>query len=269
MVRTVSAALLVAIVLTTIWWLPPVATLAVATLVAALAASEVASLSAHVGARVSRPFVAVAAAIVTVAFAVDHAPVAAGGMTLHAVLVSLVVAAGTVAMRTPPDAGAPARAAIAIMAPIYTGLPLGAMAALRVSDGPGPILLLLFIIAASDTAQYYVGTTMGRRKLAPALSPGKTVEGAVGGLVAGAAVAGLAGPILLAALGLSTVEWVALGTTLALTGIVGDLFESLLKRGAGVKDASSLIPGHGGMLDRIDSYLFAGPVFYVVLRALA
>ena len=125
------------------------------------------------------------------------------------------------------------------------------------------------MIATSDTAQYYVGTTMGRRRLAPVVSPGKTIEGGMGGLVAGAIVAGVSGPRLVPAFGLSAVDWAAIGATLALAGIVGDLFESLLKRGAGVKDASALIPGHGGALDRIDSYLFAGPVFYVVLRALA
>lgn len=269
MVRIASAALLVAIILTTVWWLPPVATLVVAALVAALASFEVAGLAAHVGAPVSRPFVAAAAAGVTLAFAVDHAPVGASGFALHAVLLSLVVASGALALLTPPDRGSPVRAAVAIMAPVYAGLPLGAMAALRVSDGPGPVLLLLLVIATSDTAQYYVGTTMGRRKLSPLVSPGKTIEGAVGGLAAAAIVAGLAGPRLLSSIGLSMTDWAALGATLALTGIVGDLFESLLKRGAGVKDASSLIPGHGGVLDRIDSYLFAGPVFYVILRALA
>jgi phosphatidate cytidylyltransferase len=123
------------------------------------------------------------------------------------------------------------------------------------------------VIALSDTAQYYAGTLFGRRPLAPVVSPKKTVEGAIGGFIVGpAAGAALAGwalpgtPWFVAAL-------VAFGLVVA--GIVGDLFESLLKRSAGAKDSSALIPGHGGVLDRIDGYLFAGPIFFLYLRYLA
>lgn len=269
MVRIASAALLLAVVLSTIVWLPLVATLVVAALVAALSAAEVAGLAAHAGVGVPRTFVAAAAASVALAFAVDHSGAAGGGMVLHAVLLALVVAGGAVALTSPPDAGTPGRAAVAMMAPIYAGIPLGAMATLRVTDGPQPLLFLLLIVAVSDTAQYATGRSMGRRKLAPVVSPGKTVEGAVGGVVAASLVAALAGPRLLDAMPIPVAAFAALGAGLSLTGIAGDLFESLLKRGAGVKDSSSLIPGHGGVLDRIDSYLFAGPVFYLFLRILA
>ena len=126
---------------------------------------------------------------------------------------------------------------------------------------------LLAVIAGSDSAQYYAGRALGRRKLAPRVSPAKTVEGALGGLVAAPAIgAALAGwglpgvPIASAALA---------ALVLAGFGIAGDLFESLLKRSAGVKDSSALIPGHGGLLDRIDSYLFALPMFYLFLRYIA
>ena len=269
MVRIASAALLVVLILATIWWLPPWATLLVAALVAALAAAEVAGLSAHLGARISRPFVASAAALVTLAFAFDHAAAGQGVPALHVVLLALVVAGGAVALATAPDKGTLTRAAVLIMAPLYAGLPLGAIAALRTTDGPNPLLLLLLVITVSDTAQFYTGRTLGRRKLAPIVSPGKTVEGAVGGVIAAALVASVAGPRLLESLPISAAVFAGLGAALSLTGIVGDLFESLLKRGAGVKDSSSLIPGHGGMLDRVDSYLFAGPVFYLFLGLIA
>src|SRR4030095_10189089 len=114
---------------------------------------------------------------------------------------------------------------------------------------------------ARDAAQYYTGGALGRRLLAPAISPKKTVEGAIGGFVFGALLLAAAGawwlprfPIGFRAL---------LGVALFALGIAGDLFESMLKRSAGVKDSSALIPGHGGVLDRIDALLFAAPVYYV------
>jgi phosphatidate cytidylyltransferase len=122
------------------------------------------------------------------------------------------------------------------------------------------------VIVVSDSAQYYTGRAFGKRPLSPAISPKKTVEGAVGGVVFGtlAMVAGASRVFP------STPLWalVLLGAVISLLGIVGDLFESLLKRSAGVKDSSHVIPGHGGVLDRIDSWLFAAPVYYVFVRFL-
>ena len=128
------------------------------------------------------------------------------------------------------------------------------------------MLLLLAVIVVSDSAQYYTGRAFGRRPLAPAISPKKTVEGAIGGMVFGTLAMAVGGhwvfssPIWMLAL---------LGAAISLLGIVGDLFESLLKRSAGVKDSSHLIPGHGGVLDRIDSWLFAAPVYYMFVRFVA
>jgi phosphatidate cytidylyltransferase len=119
----------------------------------------------------------------------------------------------------------------------------------------------------SDSAQYYTGRAFGRRKLAPSISPAKTVEGAIGGLVAAAVIGTLLARLCLPAVPAPVAG--ALAFLLACCGIVGDLFESLLKRSAGVKDSSALIPGHGGVLDRIDSHLFAAPAFYIFLRYFA
>jgi phosphatidate cytidylyltransferase len=154
-----------------------------------------------------------------------------------------------------------------VMAPVYVGLPLGVIAWVLCVHGPAATTWLLVMIAVSDSGQYYCGRAFGRRKLAPAVSPAKTVEGAVGGVVVAAVVGAVTGPWALPEL--SPLVAAVLTLALVLAGIVGDLFESLLKRSAGVKDSSQLIPGHGGILDRIDSHLFAAPVFYLFLRYMA
>ena len=113
---------------------------------------------------------------------------------------------------------------------------------------------------AADTAAFFVGHAFGRHPLASRVSPGKTVEGAVGGVLGG-----VAGALAVRALGLPGLPFApaaALGVGVAVLGIVGDLVESLIKRWAGVKDSGALFPGHGGMLDRIDSLLFGAPVLY-------
>lgn len=124
-------------------------------------------------------------------------------------------------------------------------------------------LSLFGIVWTGDTAAYYGGRALGRRRLAPTISPGKTVEGALAGLL-GSVAAGL---LLINAL-LGRPPTFSVGAAVlaaAIAGQVGDLTESALKRSANVKDSSSLLPGHGGMLDRIDSLLFAAPVFYLLL----
>ena len=118
-------------------------------------------------------------------------------------------------------------------------------------------------VVVSDSSQYYTGRLFGRHPLAPAVSPKKTIEGAIGGLVFGTAALVAGGHWLLPFA--ETPRLVIAGLAVVVLGICGDLFESRLKRLAGVKDSSSLIPGHGGVLDRIDALLFATPVFYLVL----
>jgi phosphatidate cytidylyltransferase len=138
------------------------------------------------------------------------------------------------------------------------------MVALRTLRGPAALFLLLLTVMVSDTAQYYTGRLLGRRLLAPRVSPKKTIEGAAGGFVFGAVLLAVAGAWWLPSL--PPILRALLGVALVALGIAGDLFESMLKRAAGVKDSSALIPGHGGVLDRIDALLFAAPVYYVVLK---
>lgn len=127
------------------------------------------------------------------------------------------------------------------------------------------ILYLVLVTWAGDTGAFYVGSTMGKRLLCPSVSPRKTVEGSVGGLACSVLASGLAKFWFWEELG--AVESVVMGCGLGIMGQVGDLCESMLKRGFGVKDTGALIPGHGGLLDRVDSLLFAGPVLYVAALA--
>lgn len=141
---------------------------------------------------------------------------------------------------------------------------LGCQLGLRRAEGGTLWLLLLYgSVAVGDSAAYYGGSTFGRHKLAPYLSPKKTVEGSLAGLVGSALTALLVAqwvPVL------DPAEAVVLGALLGLVGQAGDLIESSLKRAAGVKDSSTLLPGHGGVLDRIDAHLPAGGLLWLVVR---
>ena len=117
----------------------------------------------------------------------------------------------------------------------------------------------LLTVIVSDSAQFYTGRAFGQRLLAPAISPKKTVEGVAGGFLFGGLLLAVVGAWLLPAVALPLRA--TLGVTIVALGIAGDLFESMLKRSAGVKDSSALIPGHGGILDRIDSLIYVAPLF--------
>ena len=160
---------------------------------------------------------------------------------------------------------------------LYTGAMLSFAYLLRyhqyaIGRAAGVLLLVLALVLiwVSDTAAYFVGRAIGKRKLIPSVSPGKTVAGAVGAVV----VCGVASWALVqfvivpyAQLGLRPVLAVTFGIAISVATQVGDLAESLMKREAGVKDSSRIIPGHGGVLDRIDGMLFALPVAYWLLSA--
>jgi len=264
--RIVSAIALVALVGSTVFLMPPWATLILAAVAAAAAGSELAGLSRALGARVPTLFAASAAAAGVVALAAPHFfPDRLNAEPMTAFLLAATLAAGllTLAFTAPGPAVFTSLAAL-LLAPAYVGLPLGTLAAIRAMCGPETMVWMIVVIAASDSAQYYTGRSLGKRKLAPAVSPGKTIEGLLGGLVVAPIVAAALAPWGLPEVPLYLAGVV--GLILALFGVGGDLFESLLKRSAGMKDSSTLIPGHGGVLDRIDAYLFAAPVFYLLLR---
>jgi phosphatidate cytidylyltransferase len=285
--RTLSAVVIVPVVVVA-FAAGGIGIVALALVLAALGGREADRLLAGTG----RPTLAggvVAGAVVLVLAAAlpllarDAAPGNAGmlarlaGVAPGLVVVALGVAAFT---RRDPAAGFAAWSATAFGA-LYVGL-LSSLAWLAAAAAPASMsmdgatgtllgdgrawpLLLVAVVWSYDTGAYLVGRTLGRHSFLPWISARKTVEGVVGGLMA----ATLTTAPVLALIGRSPVEALILGPLLGAAAQAGDLAESLLKRAAGARDSGTLIPGHGGILDRIDSFLFAGPslVAYVVLVA--
>jgi phosphatidate cytidylyltransferase len=157
--------------------------------------------------------------------------------------------------RTPPGEALPALGALGF-GTVYFALPAVACARLQRLD-PWLVLLLLAVVWLGDTAAYYAGRRFGRHRLAPRVSPKKSWEGVAASLATALAAAAAWGALRL---GEATPALLALGAAANVAGQVGDLVESMLKRGAGVKDSGTVLPGHGGVLDRVDALLFAAPV---------
>jgi phosphatidate cytidylyltransferase len=260
--RVLSGATLAVFAVAVVWFAPPMAFLVVAELLLLLAFLEYLTLARTTGLQVP----AIPAGLAAMLTCAALAPVLQ--LPLDVVLISAFVALGALTLTVWSDGqrgpNALGLAAASVFPSLYLGLPLGAMIAVREGRGRDALLLLMLTVVVSDTAQYYSGRAFGRRPLAPAISPKKTVEGAVGGLVFGALTLLVAGAWWLPAV--PPALRAALGVMVVALGIAGDLFESMLKRSAGMKDSSTLIPGHGGVLDRIDALLFAAPVYYVVLK---
>ncbi|MFM1919118.1 MAG: hypothetical protein RLZZ303_752 [Candidatus Hydrogenedentota bacterium] len=162
--------------------------------------------------------------------------------------------------------------AVTVFGLVYIGLIAAHFTLLQSVEvvGPGLVTMTLAAIALSDTGAYFTGKSIGRHKMAPRVSPGKTWEGSAGGFVWAAA-----GMAIIYAIRVNTdtpllpdwtlLRYVVVGLVLAMAGQVGDLVESMLKRDAGVKDSGAILPGHGGVLDRCDGFLFAAPVMYYLL----
>jgi phosphatidate cytidylyltransferase len=134
----------------------------------------------------------------------------------------------------------------------------------EVTYGVQWIFLLLIIVMSGDTAAYYAGRTLGKRKLYPKVSPNKTIEGSLGGLVGSLAGVFIARVTFFPQL--SVADSIVLPLLLGMLGQLGDLFESMLKRSFGVKDSGTIVPGHGGILDRLDSILFAAPAAFLYVH---
>ena len=248
-----------AVVVALVWLLTPAGLLIVALAVAGLAYIEYARIVGAIGANLPwwTMLVATLAACAMVPFP---------WVSVEVVLVlGLIAAALNVLVSDRVGPPTLHDTAGAVLAPVYIGLPLGAVVGTAAIGGREAVLILLATVVVSDTAQYYCGRLFGRTPLAPRHSPKKTVEGALGGL--------LAAPVFLIAAGHYYLPWIEpwklllLGALMAIAGMAGDLFESMLKRAAAMKDSSALIPGHGGVLDRIDALLFAAPIFYFFLRS--
>jgi phosphatidate cytidylyltransferase len=253
MTRVISGVLLAAAALAAILFLPFLWLRVLACVVAGLAADEYLRIT---GTRRSLSRWAVIAAVVyTCWWAALPAP-------LGIVILSMIVIAW-LAFEVLRQGRTVEEAAVELIAPVYIGAPLGMLVALHTLAGWKGTLVLIGTIVVSDSAQYYSGRAFGRRPLAPAISPKKTVEGAIGGVIFGTVFMVVA--LAFAFPATPIVVRVLLGMVVVFLGIFGDLFESRLKRLADMKDSSALIPGHGGVLDRIDALLFAIPVFYFMV----
>jgi phosphatidate cytidylyltransferase len=151
--------------------------------------------------------------------------------------------------------------ALVLMGFLYVPLLLAHLIMIRMlPHGVSWLLLVMVLVMSGDSAAFYVGSSFGKNKLYPAVSPKKSVQGALGGLAGS-----LIGVFISKALffpTLTLVDCVATSLLLGVIGQLGDLFESLLKRSCGVKDSGAIFPGHGGILDRLDSILFAAPVAF-------
>lgn len=255
MQRLLTAAVLVPLVILGVFKLPPWGFLAVVAVIFAGASAEFARVArcwAPSAPLFLLPPLAVAAAVLLAQ------PGPANPATLWAAAAFTTVGFGLLVLlaRTPPAESLPALGAFAFGVP-YFALPVACMYRLQIRD-PWLVILLFAVVWLGDTAAYYVGSRIGRHKLAPVVSPKKSWEGAAAGFAIS-----LLSAVIWAFLRRPEVSWpVLLGVTAAtaVAGQLGDLVESLLKRGAGIKDSGNLLPGHGGLLDRIDALLFAAPV---------
>lgn len=221
-----------------------------------------------------RPFLTRLAPLTAAALPAVALTAGPGGTAL-AVTAALLVMASVATMRVPPSVGPFHATALSFTVAVYVGGLLAFALLLRerlVADRTlGFVLFLLPVVVTwlSDTAAYFAGRTLGRRPLAPIVSPNKTVEGGIAALVAGPV-----GALLVAHVGapelasVGNLEVATTGLLVALAAVLGDLAESALKRECGVKDSSGLLPGHGGLLDRMDSLLWAFPVAFVCLTFL-
>jgi phosphatidate cytidylyltransferase len=257
--RFISAGVLIPILLATVFWLPPWTLLLLAGLAAAAAGWEALGITAPAPGVIDsfeRGFGTVLAAAVTVGatFAAVHLPIALAALFPGVFLFTLVA----LVLRPREIESFSHRAAALVFSPLYVGCGLAVYPVFRFLfvHGDRWVLLIMMLTFLGDTFAYFAGRFLGRHKLHPRLSPKKTWEGSFGGLC-GSALA-----LVLARLWyLPELQWldvIALAPLAGAVGQMGDLFESALKRSVGVKDSGTLLPGHGGMLDRIDALIPTG-----------
>ncbi len=248
--------------------LPPVAFASFACLCAVVASWELSRLARVKGLVSHWPLNSAAALVVSASFAALRSDPPENLIPLAALVLASLVLALVYLFTGREKTNYLESMAVALLSCSFLGMLIGYQVALRLVDdtadgavrGDYLIYFLFLVIWIGDAGALYIGRSLGRHKLSPRISPNKTVEGAVGSLLAS----------VLASLGIrawfipefGVFDAVALGVLLNILGQLGDLAESGLKRSAGVKDSASFIPGHGGVLDRGDSLLFAGPVLY-------
>jgi phosphatidate cytidylyltransferase len=279
LLRIATAALLIPIVVALVWWGPPALLAAIAALIAILALLEFFDLGDRIGLRGFKKWTYCCTALVFYAqysagFLIKHSftegiaivrDAAGGALSIEAALLVFIFGCVILGLFT-RRALQEVLPAIAISAAgiLFVALPFSYIVRLDEIDRVGKQLVLftLVLVWAGDMLAYFVGQSLGRLRMAPALSPKKTWEGAVGNVVASMLVAALCA------------RWMQMDVQVPLiiavianiAGQGGDLIESAYKRGAAVKDSGALLPGHGGMLDRIDSLILAAPVVWILYQ---
>jgi phosphatidate cytidylyltransferase len=279
LLRIATAAVLIPIVVAIVWWAPPVLLAALAALIAILALLEFFNLGDRIGLRGFKKWSYFCTTLIFYAqysagFLIKHSfsegvsivrDAAGGALPIEAALLIFIFGCVSLGLSTrrPLHEVLPA-VAISAAGILFVALPFSYI--IRVNEieqvGRQLVLFTLVLIWAGDMLAYFVGKGLGRLPMAPALSPKKTWEGAVGNVIASMLV------------GVLFARWMQMDVTIPLViagvaniaGQAGDLIESAYKRGAAVKDSGALLPGHGGMLDRIDSLILAAPVVWVLYQ---
>jgi len=265
LIRIATGLILAPLVVCLLLWGPLIAIVGVIAVVVGLAASELLGMEST-----CRPADRVLAAVL--AAALSTTPWLGSPHPLMLLMLGTVVLLSWNLLRPGDLADASRRAAWLVLALAYVGGLGSALVAIASLPSPAPevlspfpfgpaaMLTLLMIVFMGDTGAYFAGKALGSRKLYPAISPKKTVEGTLGGLAASVGGGALGHWLLVPQLSLA--ECLLLGAACGAVAQVGDLSESLFKRATGTKDSGRLLPGHGGMLDRIDGVLFGAPVFF-------
>jgi phosphatidate cytidylyltransferase len=270
--RVLTAAILIPVVVAAIWWGPNWLIAVLSGLVAVAALLEYFAIASHLGFQAYRLWTCLAAAgimaqqwyasrmasITRLGDLLDRSP----RVTMEAVLFGFVLGVAIIALGTQRSL-TEALASISVSAGglVFVVLPFSAVIRLQGVDAVGPRLLLFTValVWVGDTAAYFVGRGIGRWKMTPHISPNKTWEGAAANFLGALLVAAVFGYW---AMGIPPAHMLAMAAVGSVAGQIGDLFESSWKRSAGVKDSGTILPGHGGMLDRIDALILAAPAVW-------
>lgn len=256
--RVITALIMAALVIAAIFWLPPDVTAVVITLVVLAGAWEWSAFAGlqHPVARLV--YVAAIGGCIAFVWSKGIDSPRANQVLLGALIWWLLATVWVIAMPSRSSRGSTVLAGVLVLVPAWLAL----VHLHRIA--PYWLLFLLLLVVAADVGAYFVGRRFGRRKLAPQVSPGKTWEGVFGGVLA----AGLMAAIGAAVLPVAVMPFVAVCAVVVLAAVIGDLTESLFKRHAGLKDSGTILPGHGGVLDRVDSVTAAAPVFLFLMLSL-
>jgi phosphatidate cytidylyltransferase len=256
--RELTALILVPIAIWLIGWSHEYIFDAVMAMICALALHEFLALGRAKGYLIPTTLCIGVMLVILAAFVLPHISVETGMF-----LTLLVIPAYYVFSKKIPIEDALPASAIAVLATMYIGMLGGSTIRLRhdFPEGPKLIFFLALCVWLGDTGAYYTGKNFGKTKLLPRISPKKTVEGLIGGIITSAIAATVIHFTFLPEFRLA--DAIVVGVILSAAGVIGDLAESMWKRSAAVKDSGTLIPGHGGFLDRFDSILFTAPMLYL------